>query len=49
MFAGLTRAVTAKKQEGTVRLKSAPKPENKNYNHSTPIKGQANAPLESNN
>jgi hypothetical protein len=28
-----------------VRLKFVPKPENKNYNHFTPIKGQASAVL----
>jgi hypothetical protein len=39
MFAGLRRAATAKKHIRTVRLKSAPKSENKNYNHFTPIKG----------
>ena len=39
MFAGLRRAVTAKKQGRTARLKFAPKSENKNYNHFTPIKG----------
>jgi hypothetical protein len=43
MFAGLKRAATAKKQGGTVRLKSALKSENKSYNHFTPIKGQASA------
>jgi hypothetical protein len=43
MFAGLRRAVTAKKQGGTARLKFAPKPENKTYYHFTPIKGQASA------
>ena len=43
IFAGLKRAVTAKKQRETVRFKFAPKPENKNYNHLTPIKGKANA------
>jgi hypothetical protein len=35
----LRRAATAKKQGRTARLKSAPKPENKSYNHFTPIKG----------
>jgi hypothetical protein len=39
MFAGLRRAVTAKKHGRNVRLKFAPKYENKNYNHFTPIKG----------
>jgi hypothetical protein len=43
MFAGLRRAGSARRQGGAVRLKSAPKPENKNYNHFTPIKGQASA------
>jgi hypothetical protein len=43
IFADLKRAVTAKKQRGTVYLKSAPKSENKNYNHFTPISGQASA------
>jgi hypothetical protein len=39
MFAGSRKAVTAKKQGRTARLKSAPKSENKTYNHFTPIKG----------
>jgi hypothetical protein len=39
MFAGFKKAATAKKQGGTVRLKS----KNKSYNHFTPIKGQASA------
>jgi hypothetical protein len=43
MFAGLRRAVGAKRGRGLVLLKSAPKPENKTYNHFTPIKGQASA------
>jgi hypothetical protein len=43
MFAGLRRAAIAKKQGGAVRLKFVPKSENKNYNHFTPIKGQASA------
>ncbi|MGA3291185.1 MAG: hypothetical protein ABSD42_13210, partial [Candidatus Bathyarchaeia archaeon] len=41
--AGLRRAVGAKRGRGLVLLKSAPKPENKTYNHFTPIKGQASA------
>jgi len=41
--AGLRRAATAKKQGGTVRLKTAPKSENKTYDHFTPISGQASA------
>ena len=32
-----------KKQREILRLKSAPKSKNKNYNHFTPIKGQASA------
>ena len=43
MFAGLRRAATAKKKRRPVRLKSAPKSENKNYDHFTPISGQASA------
>ena len=43
MFAGLRRAVDARKRGKTVRLKSAPKYENKTYHHFTPIKGQASA------
>jgi hypothetical protein len=43
MFAGLRRAATARRQGGAARLKSALKSENKNYNHFTPIKGQASA------
>jgi hypothetical protein len=43
MFAGLRRAVGAKRGRGLVLLKSAPKSENKTYNHFTPIKGQASA------
>jgi len=43
MFAGLRRVVAAKKQGGIVRLKFAPKSENKTYNHFTPISGQASA------
>jgi hypothetical protein len=39
----LKRAATAKKQGGAVRLKFAPKPENKTYDHFTPISGQASA------
>ncbi|MGA3291286.1 MAG: hypothetical protein ABSD42_13725, partial [Candidatus Bathyarchaeia archaeon] len=39
----LRRAVGAKRGRGLVLLKSAPKPENKTYNHFTPIKGQASA------
>jgi hypothetical protein len=39
----LKREATAKKQEKAARLKSAPKYENKNYDHFTPIKGQASA------
>jgi hypothetical protein len=33
----LRRAVAAKKQGKIANLKTAPKPENKNYNHFTPI------------
>jgi hypothetical protein len=43
MFAGSRRAATARRQRGAARLKSAPKSENKNYNHFTPISGQASA------
>ncbi len=43
MFAGLRKAATAKKQRRPVRLKTAPKPENKNYDHFKPISGQASA------
>jgi hypothetical protein len=32
-FAGLTRAAIAKKQKRIANLKTALKPENKNYNH----------------
>jgi predicted ArsR family transcriptional regulator len=42
-FAGSRRAATAKKQKRIADLKTAPKPENKNYNHFTPISGQASA------
>jgi hypothetical protein len=45
MFAGLRKAVAAKKQGGTVRLKFAPKSENKTYNHFTPIKGTSQRAL----
>jgi hypothetical protein len=45
MFVGLRRAATAKKQRRTVRPKSAAKSENKNYDHFTPISGQASARL----
>jgi hypothetical protein len=45
MFVGLRRAATAKKQRRTVRPKSAAKSENKNYDHFTPISGQASALL----
>jgi hypothetical protein len=41
----LRRAATAKKQGRTARLKSAPKPENKSYNHFTPIKGTSQRAL----
>jgi len=41
----MRRAATAKKQERAARLKPAPKSENKNYNHFTPISGQASARL----
>jgi len=44
-FAGSKRAATAKKQKRTADLKTAPKPENKNYNHFTPISGQGSANL----
>ncbi len=43
MFAGLGRVVGAKRRGCSVRLKSAPKIENKTYNHFTPIKGQISA------
>ena len=43
MFAGLRRAAAAKKQGRTVRLKFAPRSENKDYDHFTPISGQASA------
>jgi len=43
MFAGLRKVATAKKQRRIVRLKFAPKSENKTYNHFTPIKKQASA------
>jgi hypothetical protein len=43
MFAGLRRAADAKKRGKIARLKSAPKHENRTYNHFTPIKGQASA------
>jgi hypothetical protein len=43
MFAGLRRAATARRQRGAARLKSAPKSENKSYDHFTPISGQASA------
>jgi predicted nucleotidyltransferase len=43
MFAGLRKVATAKKQEKAARLKSAPKYENKNYDHFTPISGQTSA------
>jgi hypothetical protein len=42
MFAGLKRAAGAKCGRGLVLLKSAPKSENKTYNHFTRIKGQSN-------
>jgi hypothetical protein len=48
-FAALRRAATAKKQRRTARLKSAPKPENKNYNHFTPIKGTSQRAFTPNN
>jgi hypothetical protein len=37
MFAGLRRAATAKKQRRAATLKTAPKSENENYDHFTPI------------
>ena len=44
-FAGSQRAATARKQERIVNLKTAPKPENKNYEHFIPISGQGSARL----
>jgi hypothetical protein len=41
MFAGLKRVIGARRGSDLVRLKSAPKSKNKNYNHFKPIKGQA--------
>jgi predicted ArsR family transcriptional regulator len=38
IFADLKRAATAKKQEKAARLKTAPKPENKNYDHFTQLR-----------
>ncbi len=43
MFAGLRRAVGARRRRVTVRLKSVPKSENKTYDHFSPIKGQTSA------